>query len=260
MEERKRIEQDRYEAMARAAGARLAVSDGGTRRSDEPLGAAAVDAPLRQPYLQFERAVREVTSEGAAVLDIGAGTGAHSFAAAGRAGFIAATDIAVGALCIARQRGAEGALSVVTADSEQLPFADGSFDVVTAAGILYCHDLSALTAEVSRVLVPGGYWVIVDSFDHNPIYRLNRILGRLRGTRTQLAVDNIPNAESLTYLRAHFAQTRVSYHGVFAFTAPLLRRLMGPARAARLIDAADSQLPFLSRYAFKIVVVLRRGG
>jgi hypothetical protein len=33
---------------------------------------------------------------------------------------------------------------------------------------------------------------------------------------------------------------------------------VGPARAARMIDAADSLVPLLSRYAFKIVVVLRR--
>jgi ubiquinone/menaquinone biosynthesis C-methylase UbiE len=258
MEERKRIEQDRYEKMARAAQLQQSMSLHHGVEHDGPLGAAAVDAPLRRPYLEYEGAVRDVTAIGARVLDLGAGTGTHSFAATGRAGFIAATDIAVTALRIARTRDAAGALAPVTADSEVLPFADGSFDVVTSAGILYCHDLPALTAEVLRVLAPGGHWVIVDSFDHNPVYRLNRLIGHLRGARTKLAVVNIPNASTVAYLRARFPQSRVSYHGIFAFAAPLLSRLAGPGRAGTIIDAADSVFPFLSRYAFKFVAVLQR--
>jgi ubiquinone/menaquinone biosynthesis C-methylase UbiE len=260
MEKRKRIEQDRYERMA-LAGARqrtCSPSDGFSHSAEVALGAASVAAPLRRPYLQYERAIRAVTPEGAVVLDLGAGTGTHSFISTGSASVIVATDIALSPLRIARERGPVDAIAAVVADSENLPIRDGSVDVVTSAGILYCHDLPALAAEVMRVLVPGGHWVLVDSFDHNPMYRLNRFIGRLRGTRTQLAVTNIPNMKTLAYLRARFSKVEASYHGIFAFAAPLLTRLFGTKSAAKLVDAADSALPMLSRYAFKIVVTLQR--
>ncbi len=260
MDERKRIEQARYEGMARAISGSVDAPSTQALLATAPLGAMAVDEPLRRPYITFENAVRNVTRSGAAVLDIGAGTGTHSFAAADVAGSITATDISPGALHIARSR-ADGhllSLSVVAADSESLPFRDGSVDVVTSAGVLYCHDLVALTAEVIRVLSPGGHWVIVDSFDHNPIYRFNRVLGRLRGKRTRLAVANIPTDRTIQYLRTQFSEVTVSYHGVFVFAVPLLKRMLGDARAAIIVDVADARMPFLAKFAFKIVVTAKR--
>jgi ubiquinone/menaquinone biosynthesis C-methylase UbiE len=251
MELRKRAEQQHYNAKARTA-------NGSTPDGDlEHSGCASIPLTLRAPYAAFEHAVRCVTGPGAAVLELGAGTGVHSLIAAGPDRVVVATDIALGALKLAQQRAARVGerLHLVCCDAENLPFRPGTFDVVTCAGALYCFQFEAVLAEVRRLLRRSGAWVMVDSLDHNPVYRLNRALRYLRGTRTGLAVTNIPSMRTLRRLRAEFGRVRVSYHGIFTFVAPLLSRAIGERRAAQLLDAGDRWVPWLGRYAFKIVVV-----
>jgi lipopolysaccharide/colanic/teichoic acid biosynthesis glycosyltransferase/precorrin-6B methylase 2 len=258
MEQRKRAEQQRYNEKAR-------TPEGKTPGLDLELnGSAAIPLAIRAPYVQFERAIRRVTPPGAVLLDIGAGTGLHSLAGAGASRVLVATDIALEALKLAQRRAALAGerLHLVCADAENLPFRPAAFDVVTSAGALYCLDLEKVLVEVQRVLRPAGAWVVVDSFDHNPIYRLNRVIGHLGGRRTRLAVTNIPRTRTLERLSAGFGSVRVSYHGILTFAAPLLRRLAGERRAAEFLDAGDRWLAWLRRYAFKIVVVAAepRGG
>jgi SAM-dependent methyltransferase len=50
----------------------------------------------------------------------------------------------------------------VAAGAEALPFAAGTFDLVTAAGSLNYVDLRRCFADVERVLAPGGTLVIYD--------------------------------------------------------------------------------------------------
>lgn len=60
--------------------------------------------------------------------------------------------------------------SVVVADAERLPFATGSFDVLTCCNSFhhYPHQRQAV-AEFYRVLRPGGRLIVVDGFRDNVI-------------------------------------------------------------------------------------------
>jgi ubiquinone/menaquinone biosynthesis C-methylase UbiE len=70
----------------------------------------------------------------------------------------------------ARQAGLSDRLSFVTADSEHLPFTDGSFDVVSCSNSFhhYPHQ-EAVVKEVRRVLRPGGRFLLIDGFRDNVI-------------------------------------------------------------------------------------------
>lgn len=254
MERYKRTEQRHYNEKAQAASGKM------PNEALQLNGCAAIPLTLRAPYAAFEHAVRSAAGPGTVLLELGAGTGLHSLIAAGPDRVVVATDIAVGALKLAQQRAAVAGerLHLVCGDAENLPFRSGTFDVVTCAGALYCFQFEAVVAEVRRLLRRSGAWVMVDSFDHNPVYRLNRALRYLRGTRTRLAVTNIPSMRTLRRLRAEFGRVQVSYHGIFTFMAPLLSRVMGERRAAALLDACDRHFGFLRRYAFKIVVLARK--
>ena len=70
----------------------------------------------------------------------------------------------------AKQHGMDDRLRFLHGDSEHLPFADASFDVVTSSNSFhhYPHQAAAV-AEMRRVLRPGGRLIVVDGFRDNVI-------------------------------------------------------------------------------------------
>ena len=118
-------------------------------------------------------AVRVATLQpGEAVLDVACGTGdlALAFARAG-AGRVVGLDFAFPMLRLARAKAAaprhRAAASCVpcyqSGDAMRLPFADGSFDVLSIAfGIRNVADPARAIGEFGRVLRPGGRLIILE--------------------------------------------------------------------------------------------------
>jgi SAM-dependent methyltransferase len=97
---------------------------------------------------------------GAAVLEVGCGTGAFAerVAAEKPDATIVATDQSERFVELTAARGVEARV----ADVQDLPFPDDSFDVVAALWMLYhVPDLDRGLAELRRVLRPGGLLVAV---------------------------------------------------------------------------------------------------
>jgi SAM-dependent methyltransferase len=96
---------------------------------------------------------------GQRVLDVAAGNGNVSLAAARRGCDVVATDYVPALLDRARQRAdAEGlVMQFREADVEALPFADARFDVVVSTfGVMFTPDHERAAAELLRVCKPGG--------------------------------------------------------------------------------------------------------
>ena len=96
---------------------------------------------------------------GERVLDVAAGNGNASLAAARRFAEVTSTDYVPALLEQGRLR-AEAerlAISFQVADAEQLPFADGSFDVALSTyGVMFAPNQGRAAAELLRVVKPGG--------------------------------------------------------------------------------------------------------
>jgi len=93
------------------------------------------------------------------VLDVAAGNGNVSLAAARRWCDVVATDYVPGLLDRARERAQAERLSIAfqEADAEALPFADESFDVVVSTfGVMFTPDQDRAAAELLRVCKSGG--------------------------------------------------------------------------------------------------------
>lgn len=96
---------------------------------------------------------------GETVLDVAAGNGNATLAAARRFARVTSTDYVPALLEKGRQRAAAEGLPVEfrVADAEQLPFADGEFDVALSTfGVMFTPDHARAAAELLRVVRPGG--------------------------------------------------------------------------------------------------------
>ena len=96
---------------------------------------------------------------GQKVLDVAAGNGNVTLAAARRWCEVLSTDYVPALLERGRERAAAERLAIEfrEADAEALPFADASFDaVVSTFGVMFTADQDKAAAELVRVCKPGG--------------------------------------------------------------------------------------------------------
>lgn len=96
---------------------------------------------------------------GQQVLDVAAGNGNATLAAARRWGEVTSIDYVPALLERGRAKAAAERLPVTfqEADAEQLPFADGSFDVVLSVfGVMFTPNQAQAAQELLRVCRPGG--------------------------------------------------------------------------------------------------------
>ncbi|WP_016700800.1 class I SAM-dependent methyltransferase [Actinoalloteichus spitiensis] len=100
---------------------------------------------------------------GASVLEVGCGSASCSRWLRTRGARPVAMDLSSGMLRHAALGAAESGVEVplVQASADALPFASESFDLACSAfgAVPFVSDLDQLTAEVARVLRPGGRWV-----------------------------------------------------------------------------------------------------
>lgn len=106
----------------------------------------------------------------AAILDVGCGSGRHLVHLA-RRGFHNLSGIDLSGFGIGNLNRYLPRVRAAVADATNLPFADGSFDLVVMVGIVYeipepgQHPL--VWREISRVLKPGGRLVFINNSPYN---------------------------------------------------------------------------------------------
>ena len=115
------------------------------------------------------------------VLDVAAGNGNATLAAARRGCNVTSTDYVSELLDRGAERAeAEGvAVTFVVADAEELPFADGSFDAVLSTfGVMFAPDQEKAASELARVCRPGGRIGLANWTPESLVGQMFKILGR----------------------------------------------------------------------------------
>ena len=118
---------------------------------------------------------------GQRVLDVAAGNGNATLAAARRWSDVVSTDYVPALLERARARaGAEGlAVQFEQADAENLQYGDGSFDVVLSTfGVMFTPNQEQAAAEMARVCKPGGKIGLANWTPASFIGELFKLIGR----------------------------------------------------------------------------------
>lgn len=123
-----------------------------------------IDRGWRRKVVETAAAMRP-----AAILDVATGTGdlAIQLARAIPAATVTGIDLSEGMLAVGRRKveeaGLEARVTLGQGDCLALPFADGSFDVVTVAfGVRNFEHLDRGYAEMARVLRKGGKLVVLE--------------------------------------------------------------------------------------------------
>jgi ubiquinone/menaquinone biosynthesis C-methylase UbiE len=186
------------------------------------------------------------------VLDIAAGNGNATLAAARRGGRVTSTDYVPALLERGAQRATAERLNVEfqPADAEALPFADRSFDVVLSTfGAMFSPDHDRVAGEMARVCRPGGRIGLANWTPEGFIGRLFKTLGRrlpppaglqspaLWGVETHVQALFVDRCSSVTCTRRYFNfRYRSAAHFIEVF-----RNWYGPLHQAfKVLSPADA--------------------
>jgi SAM-dependent methyltransferase len=186
-----------------------------------PDDLAPPDFDLRRAFL------RGALKRGDRVLDLGAGAGELTAAAAAAGTEVIGAEVAEAALARARRAHPTLSLQLVPIDGP-LPFEDGSFDVVWASEVIeHIADTGAWLSEVRRVMAPRGR-LLLTTPSHG---RLRVALGGIERYSEPLGDHlHLYTRRSLGTLLSEFGFGSVEIR--HAGGPPLLRRLL-LARAVR---------------------------
>lgn len=216
---------------------------------------------LAEPYIMYERVINEqhlYTTNKSSVLEIGAGTGLMSEPLLNKFPTVYVIDISIASLIVFKRRFTHyNNFSCQVADLEFLPFVDQSFDFVFSAGVLSYGDNDRVMREIHRVLKTGGKYICVDSLNNNPIYRLNRWLHFLKGSRSKSTLARMPSLKMLEDYKEFFGLAKIYYFGSISWMMPLVAWATSQNFAFYLSHRFDKLINCRSS-AFKFIMIAEK--
>jgi ubiquinone/menaquinone biosynthesis C-methylase UbiE len=195
---------------------------------------------------------------GQKVLDVAAGNGNISLAAARRWCDVVSTDYVPALLERGRERAAAEQLEITfrEADAEALPFADASFDVVVSTfGVMFTPDQDRAAGELVRVCRHGGKIGLANWTPEGFIGQLFKTIGKhlpppagakspaLWGTRDRITQMFEPHASSVKMAQRNFVfRYRSAQHMLDVFRTyygPMLKAFAALPPAGQAALEAD---------------------
>ncbi len=186
------------------------------------------------------------------VLDVAAGNGNATLAAARRFADVTSTAYVTSLLDNARQRAAAEHLNVTfqQADAEALPFADSSFDVVLSTfGVMFAPNQQQAANEMLRVCRPGGRIGLANWSPQSFIGLLFKTIGQYvppaQGLRSPSLWGDVAHLEAMFGSGASVAGQHRNF--VFRYRSPahwveVFRTYYGPVlKAFAALDAEGRQ-------------------
>ena len=205
---------------------------------------------------------------GERVLDVAAGNGNATLAAARRFAEVTSTDYVDALLARGRERAAAERLPVAfeLADAEALPYAAGAFDVALSTfGVMFAPDQETAAAELRRVVRPGGRIGLASWTPEGFVGQLFRTIGRhvppMPGVRSPALWGSEGRLAEL-FPGLHVRATRRVFHFRYRSAAhwvDVFRRFYGPThRAFAALDARGQAA--LEADLLALLASLDRGG
>lgn len=213
--------------------------------------------------------INQIKGENKKVLEVGCGIGSDLVRFAKKGGKVTGIDISPRSIKLAKENfkvaGVKGNLKV--ADAENLPFKDGSFDLVYSMGVLHhIPNTQEGIEEIYRVLLPGGKAIVMLYHKNFFTYwiKLFFIRGVIQGQFLRKSFEKIKNdleykgcplvklftikEAKCMFLRTGFKDVRTELFFIHQKNVPLIGRLI-----------PQSVLDILAkRFGFHLVIYARK--
>lgn len=141
-------------------------------------------------------------------------------------------------------------------DAHNTTYENKRFNLICNFGSLSSLELEKAIKEIDRLLVKDGVFISIETFGHNPLTNLKRILSKMTGRRTEWATQNIVKEETLNKIRETFPKLKVYYFCFSTLSLVVLPEFI-QRRVLIFFEKLDQILfnifPFLRKYSFKVV-------
>ena len=245
----KDVEMNRYNAIAKSLEKSHFIIQRGSNKVPESLST---------PYVYYESLLSRILKPNSKVLEIGYGYGLHTYFPLLKGANVVALDNSKDSLSLLKMRLKNfKKLTTRLSDIEKINLPNNSFDVVISVGVLSYGDNLVVAKEIYRVLKFNGYFICVDSLNHNPIYRINRWLDYLKGARTLNTLLRMPDDSLILNYRKIFKSVKVRYFGAASFLRPFLKLFFSEKTIKLFIDRIDLFIG-VRKSAFKFVMIAKK--
>tara|TARA_Y100000389_G_scaffold190193_1_gene214793 strand:- start:7373 stop:8125 length:753 start_codon:yes stop_codon:yes gene_type:complete len=213
---------------------------------------------LQSPYICYQEYLSKILTKDLKILEIGSGMGENTGILIDSGAYVTVTDISADSLVFfKRAYNKNDNIRTVVADMEKLPFKSKTFDLVCSAGSLSYGDHKLVRDEINRVLKPNGFFVCIDSLNHNYIYKINRFIHYLRGNRTKSVIKRMPSMRLINFYEQIFSIEKINFFGSITWLHPILSIFIGNNSFAFFSDWFDKFIN-VRKSAFKFVLVLKK--
>jgi ubiquinone/menaquinone biosynthesis C-methylase UbiE len=188
------------------------------------------------------------------ILELGAGVGVHTgiLASKIKAGDLYVNDISEISLDLNKKL--HPSVNILCSSMNQINLPSDSIDIIFSCGSLSYEDPETVNREIKRLLKSDGKLIVLDSLNHNPIYRINRIIRYILGSRTLNSVKRIPDINRITNLSKDFESVNLFNYGSYLWFIKLISMLIGRNRANRINNTLEKFWPSQIN-AFKFVLI-----
>jgi ubiquinone/menaquinone biosynthesis C-methylase UbiE len=204
-------------------------------------------------YDKWYELIDKLIKPGASVLEIGAGTGTHTKVILDTGAHVTAQDISEVSLKVLRTK-LSGSIETIASNMESIPIKDCTFDFIVCCNVLSYGSPVAVNNEIYRLLKPGGGLLIMDSLNHNYIYRINRRIHYFRGNRTKSTLKRVPSIKRIQEFSKSFESNICFYFGSYYWIVIPLKFLLGQRIAFSFNKIFENTKPSgLSSFKFILV-------
>ena len=207
-------------------------------------------------YDKWYEIINSLIKPGSNVLEIGAGTGTHTKVILGTGADVTAQDISEISLKVLRKK-LNYDMETIASNMESIPIKDCSFDFIVCCNVLSYGSPVMVNKEIYRLLKPGGSLLIMDSLNHNYIYRLNRRIHYYRGNRTKSTLKRVPNFKRIHGFSKRFESSGCFYFGSYYWIVIPLKFLLGQ-RLAFSVNKIFEKINPSGINSFKFILVCEK--